>query len=135
MARRKGDAAREHAKCICRILLEARPAGLGFSRLLTACELPPSQARDGLAMLRDQIAEAGRPPLVYSRRDKWYLFTADPNELESYEIFWVRVKLVQARRFINSTIIPHTRLAPDDKRVRLINTHITAVESALDLIA
>lgn len=135
MARRKGDAARKHAQCICRILLEARPAGLEFSQLLTACELTPSQARDGLAMLRDQIAEAGWPPLVYSRRNKWYAFTADPDELESYEIFWVRVKLVQVRRFINSTVIPHTKLSPDDKRVRYINTQITAVEATLDLIA
>ncbi|MER5950333.1 RacP protein [Streptomyces sp. NPDC001904] len=135
MARRKGDAARAHAACIYRILLETRPAGLEFPQILAACELTRSQVRDGLAMLRDQIAEQDWPPLVYSRRDKWYFFTADPDELESYEVMWVRARLTQVRRFINGTLIPHTRLAPDDKRVRFINSQITAVESTLDLIA
>ncbi|MFF0515533.1 RacP protein [Streptomyces sp. NPDC004250] len=103
--------------------------------MLVACELTRSQARDGLAMLRDQIAQQGWPSLVYSRRDKWYIVTADPDELESYEVMWVRARLTQVRRFINGTLIPHTKLAPDDKRVRFINTQITAVEATLDLIA
>lgn len=71
MPRRKGDAARRHAQCICRILMEARPAGLEFSQLLVACELSRHQARDGLAMLRDIITECGWPPLIYSRQEGW----------------------------------------------------------------
>ncbi|MER5951188.1 RacP protein [Streptomyces sp. NPDC001904] len=135
MARRKGDAARRHAECICRILLEARPAGLDFPQLLAACELTRYQARDGLAMLRDLIAERGWPPLVYSRLEGWYIFTADPDELESYEVLWVRGKLTQVRRFITSTLAPHAQLTPEDKRVRFMVTQINAVEATLDLIA
>ncbi|MFJ8827697.1 RacP protein [Streptomyces sp. NPDC102467] len=116
-------------------MLDARPAGLEFSQLLAACELTRSQARDGLAMLRDLITERGWPPLVYDRREGWYIFTADPEDLEVYEVSWVRVKLTEVRRFVTSTLAPHARLTPDDKRVRFIVTQINAVEATLDLIA
>ncbi|GHI40115.1 hypothetical protein [Streptomyces violascens] len=68
-SRRKGNAAEDHAGCIHRILMEARPAGLLFPQLVVACELTRHQARDGLAMLRDIIADNSWPTLVYSRLD------------------------------------------------------------------
>lgn len=120
-SRRRGDAARAHAQCLCRILLEARPAGLHFSRLRAACELTPSQTRSGLAMLRDLISERGWPPLIYTPHDG-YQFTADPVDLEVYETARVRVRvrvlLTEVRRLVTGTIAPHTVLAADDKRVR-----------------
>lgn len=132
--RRKGDAAREHARCISRILMEARPAGLHFPQLRIACELSPAQVRSGLAMLRDIITEMGWPPLVHSRADG-YMFTADPDELEQYEVAKVHEKLTEVRRLITATVGPHAKLAPDDKRVRHMITQLNSVESTLDLIA
>ncbi|MFI0242998.1 RacP protein [Streptomyces sp. NPDC016845] len=132
--RRKGDAARRHAECIYRILIEARPAGLRTPQLLAACELSRSQAEAGLAMLRDIITEMNWPPLIWTRVDG-YQFTADSDELERYEVAWLRVKVTEVRRFVTATLAPNARLAPDDKRVRLLVTHLTSVEAALDLIA
>ncbi|MCC9738342.1 RacP protein [Streptomyces sp. MNU89] len=133
-SRARGDAARAHARCICRILLEARPAGLLFPQLLAACELTPAQAWSGIAMLKDTIVDNGWPPLVVTRRDG-YLFTAAPDELESYEVAKIREKLTEVRRLITATVAPHAALAPDDKRVRHIVTQLNSVESTLDLIA
>ncbi|MFD6286325.1 RacP protein [Streptomyces sp. NPDC060205] len=133
-SRRRGDAARAHALCLCRILLEARPAGLHFPQLRAACELTPAQTRSGLAMLRDLITERGWPPLIYTRHEG-YQFTADPVELEIYETARVRVLLTEVRRLVTGTIAPHATLAPDDKRIRHIVTQLNAVESTLDLIA
>ncbi|WP_037897631.1 hypothetical protein [Streptomyces sp. NRRL S-920] len=65
----QGDAARRHAECIYRILMEARPAGLHIPQLLAAWELSQRQAEDGLAMLRDIITEMNWPPLIWTRVD------------------------------------------------------------------
>ncbi|WP_030786600.1 hypothetical protein [Streptomyces sp. NRRL S-920] len=133
-SRRKGDAARRHAECIRRILMEARPAGLDFGQLMAACELTRAQARDGLAMLRDTITRNGWLPLVYSRLDG-YMFTLDPDELERFEVSRIRELLTEARRLADATIAPHAAHAPQDKRVQYIVTQIRAVEATLDLIA
>ncbi|MFI1677353.1 RacP protein [Streptomyces sp. NPDC020607] len=132
--RRKGDAARRHAECICRILMEARPAGLHTPQLLAACELSRCQAEAGLAMLREIITEMNWPPLIWTRVDG-YQFTVDGDELERYEVAWVRVKVTEVRRFITATLAPNARLDPTDKRVRHIVTHLASVEATLDLIA
>ncbi|MFG3254779.1 RacP protein [Streptomyces sp. NPDC048172] len=131
--RRKGDAARRHAECIYRILMEVRPAGLHTPQLLAACELSRRQAQDGLAMLRDIITEMNWPPLIWTRVDG-YQFTSDGDELERYEVAWLRVKVTEVRRFITATLAPNARLPPDDKRVRVLVTHLTSVEATLDLI-
>ena len=133
--RRKGDAARRHAECIQRILMEARPAGLGFPQLLSACELSRHQGQDGLAMLRDIISERGWPPLIYSRAEGWYVFTVDPDELAVFEGSRLRELLTEARRLLSATIGPHAAAAPEDKRVRYMVTQLNSVEATLDLIA
>ncbi|MGW1278870.1 RacP protein [Streptomyces tsukubensis] len=115
--------------------MEARPAGLEFPQLGAACELTPSQVRSGLTMLRDTVTELGLPPLIYSRREGWYVFTIDPDELEVFEVGRIRELLTEARRLMTATVSPHAAAAPDDKRVRYIVTQLNAVEATLDLIA
>lgn len=72
-SRRQGDAARHHADTLRFVLFEARPAGLDFPQLVRASDLPPSQARSGLAALKDQAAENGWPPLTWSRQSGYRL--------------------------------------------------------------
>lgn len=134
-SRRRGDAARRHARSVAHVLMEARPAGLEFPQLGAACELTPSQVRSGLTMLRDTVTELGLPPLIYSRREGWYVFTIDPDELEVFEVGRIRELLTEARRLMTATVSPHAAAAPDDKRVRYIVTQLNAVEATLDLIA
>lgn len=102
---------------------------------MAACELPPRpvQARSVLAMLRDIITDRGWPPRVVSRQDG-YMFTADPDELERYEVAKVREKFTEVRRLFIGTVAPHARLARDDRRVRHIVTQLNSVESTLGLI-
>lgn len=66
---------------------------------MRATELTRSQVQSGMAMMRDG-----------------YQFTADPNELESYETVRVHVLLTEVRRLITGTIAPHAALDPEDKR-------------------
>ncbi|MFE9538151.1 hypothetical protein [Streptomyces sp. NPDC006691] len=72
--------------------------------------------------------------MIYSRADG-YQFTADPNELETYETARVHVLLTEVRRLITGTIAPHAALDPGDKRIRRIVAQLNSVESTLDLIA
>ncbi|MEV0116803.1 RacP protein [Streptomyces sp. NPDC050844] len=140
-SRHRGDAAREHAEAIWRALMQARPAGLHMPQLMRATELTRSQVQSGMAMMRDIISKKrdiiskkGWPPVIYTRADG-YQFTADPNELETYETARVHVLLTEVRRLITGTIAPHAALDPEDKRVRHIVAQLNSVESTLDLIA
>ncbi|MFI5808863.1 RacP protein [Streptomyces sp. NPDC051561] len=133
-SRRRGDAARDHAEAIWRALMQARPAGLHMPQLTRATELTRSQVCSGMAMMRDIITEKGWPPVIYTRADG-YQFTADPNELETYETTRVHTLLTEVRRLITGTIAPHAALDPQDKRVRHIVAQLNSVESTLDLIA
>ncbi|WP_199813354.1 hypothetical protein [Streptomyces aureocirculatus] len=72
--------------------------------------------------------------VIYTRAEG-YAFSADPNELESYETARVHVLLTEVRRLITGTIAPHAALDPEDKRVRHIVAQLNSVESTLDLIA
>ncbi|MEV8022933.1 RacP protein [Streptomyces sp. NPDC086554] len=133
-SRHRGDAARKHAEAIFRALMQARPAGLHMPQLMRATELTRSQVQSGMAMMRDIITKKGWPPVIYTRADG-YAFSADPNELESYETARVHVLLTEVRRLITGTIAPHAALDPEDKRVRHIVAQLNSVESTLDLIA
>ncbi|MGW6360129.1 RacP protein [Streptomyces sp. NPDC055092] len=133
-SRHRGDAAREHAEAIWRALMQARPAGLHMPQLMRATELTRSQVHSGMAMMRDTIPKKGRPPVIYTRADG-YQFTADPNELETYETARVHVLLAEVRRLITGTIAPRAALDPQDKRVRHIVAQLNSVKSTLDLIA
>ncbi|MFF6984414.1 RacP protein [Streptomyces sp. NPDC008343] len=108
--------------------------GLHFDQLRAACELPAAQTRSGLAVLRDIIDENSWPPLIYIRADG-YLFTADPDLLEAYEVGRVHMLLTEVRRLVTSTIGPNAKLAPDDKRVRYMVVQLNSFEANLDLIA
>ncbi|MFE3526884.1 RacP protein [Streptomyces sp. NPDC059161] len=133
-SRHRGDAARDHAEAIWRTLMQARPAGLHMPQLMRATELTRSQVHSGMAMMRDIITKKGWPPVIYTRADG-YQFTADPNDLESYETARVHVLLTEVRRLITGTIAPHAAVDPEDKRVRHIVAQLNSVESTLDLIA
>lgn len=133
-SRRRGDTARDHAEEIWKALRQARPAGLHMPQLMRATELTHSQVRSGMAMMRDIITQKGWPPVIYTRADG-YQFTADPDELESYETARVHVLLTEVRRLITGTIAPHAALDPEDKRIRHIVAQLNSVESTLDLIA
>ncbi|MFF4576073.1 hypothetical protein [Streptomyces sp. NPDC001410] len=80
--RRKGDAARSHADRIRKVLFEAQGVGLTLPQLMRATELTQSQVRAGLAMLRDQAAEKGWPPTVWTLTDG-YRSSGDPEVLRS----------------------------------------------------
>ncbi|WP_321170638.1 hypothetical protein [Streptomyces sp. Je 1-369] len=56
-------------------------------------------------MLRDSITDRGWPPLVLSGL-AGYMFTADPDELEHYEVAEVREKLTEVRRLLTATVAP-----------------------------
>ncbi|MEV0323062.1 RacP protein [Streptomyces sp. NPDC050658] len=86
------------------------------------------------AMLRDIITQRGWPSLIFSRLDG-YVFTADGDELERFEVSRIHELLTEARRLTTATVAPHAALAPDDERVRYIVTRLNAVEATLDLIA
>ncbi|MFD5074595.1 RacP protein [Streptomyces sp. NPDC058371] len=133
-SRHRGDAARSHAEAIWRVLMQARPAGLHTPQLTRATELTGSQVQSGMAVMRDLITKRGWPTVIYTRADG-YQFTADPNELETYETARVHVLLTEVRRLITGTIAPHAALDPEDKRVRHIVAQLNSVESTLDLIA
>lgn len=133
-SRHRGDAAREHAEAIWKALKQARPAGLHTPQLMRTTELTRSQVQSGMAMMRDITTKKGWPPVIYTRADG-YQFTADPNELESYETARVHVLLTEVRRPITGTIAPHAALDPEDKRIRHIVAQLNSVESTLELIA
>ncbi|RPK33135.1 RacP protein [Streptomyces sp. ADI93-02] len=133
-SRRRGDAARRHADTIRFVLFEARPAGLLFHQLTRASGLSASQARSGLAALRDEAASKGWPPLIWTRADGYQL-GAERAALEAYERAVVRAKLTECRRFITGTVAPHAAAHPNDKWVRHIVAQLNSIESTLDLIA
>ncbi|MFF0220280.1 RacP protein [Streptomyces vinaceus] len=132
--RRRSAAAERHADTVRLVLFEARPAGLAFGQLVRSSELSPSQARAGLACLRDTIAERGWPPLIWTRPDG-YRFCSDPHELQAYEVAVIREKLTEIRRFITSVVAPHTVLQPKGRWIRHLHTQLNSVESTLDVIA
>lgn len=93
-----------------------------------------SQARSGLACLRDTIAEQGWPPLIWTRPDG-YRSCSDPAELQAYEVAVIREKLSEIRRFITAVVAPHAALQRKGRWVRHLNTQLNSVESTLDVIA
>ncbi|MFJ9900507.1 RacP protein [Streptomyces sp. NPDC091280] len=133
-SRRLSAASLRHADTIRFVLFEARPAGLTFPQLLRASELTPSQARAGLAHLRDTITERGWPPLIWTKKDG-YRFCSDPAELQAYELVVIREKLTEIRRFISAVVAPHAALQPKGRWIRHLHTQFTSVESTLDVIA
>ncbi|MFD7499355.1 RacP protein [Streptomyces sp. NPDC059832] len=94
----------------------------------------PSQARAGLACLRDIIAEHDWPPLIWTRTDG-YKFCSDPAELQAYEVAVIREKLTEIRRFITGVVAPHAALQPKGRWIKHLNTQLSSVESTLDVIA
>lgn len=132
-SRRKGDAARSHADRIRRVLFEAQGVGLTLPQLMRACELTQSQVRSGLAMLRDQAAEKGWPPVVWTLAEG-YRFSGDPEVLRTYEIGEIHEHLVEIRRLMTGTVAPHAALHPADKWIAYLVTQLAAVESTLDLL-
>ncbi|MFE7129698.1 hypothetical protein ACFVIM_02450 [Streptomyces sp. NPDC057638] len=52
-----------------------------------------------------------------------------------FEIGRIRELLTEARRLLTATVAQHAAAAPEDKRVRYIDTRLKAVEATLDLIA
>ncbi|MFF1419252.1 RacP protein [Streptomyces sp. NPDC058280] len=133
-SRRRGDAARRHGDTVRFVLFEARPAGLLFHQLVRASDLSPSQVRSGIAALKDQAAEKGWPPLIWTRADG-YRLGAERAELEACERAVVSEKLTQFRRFITGTVAPHASAHPGDKWVKHIVAQLNSIESTLDLIA
>ncbi|MFD4376610.1 RacP protein [Streptomyces sp. NPDC058486] len=131
---RKSPAASRHADTVRFILFEARPAGLTFDQLVRSSELSASQARSGLACLRDTITEQGWPPLIWTRSDG-YKFCSDAAELQAYEVSVIREKLTEIRRFITGVVAPHAALAPKGRWIKHLNTQLNSVESTLDVIA
>lgn len=127
-SRRRGDAARRHADTLRFVLFEARPAGLEFPQLVRASDLTPSQVRSGLAVLKDQAAEKGWPPLTWNRATGYQL-GAERTVLEAFERAVVREKLTEFRRFITGTVAH-----PGDKWVKHIVAQLNSIESTLDLI-
>lgn len=132
-SRRRGEAARRHADTLRFVLFEARPAGLLFHQLVRASELSPSQARAGLACLRDIIAENGWPPLIWTRADGYQL-GAEPAALQAHERAVLIEKLTEFRRFITGTVAPHAAAHPGDKWVKHIVAQLNSIESTLDLV-
>ncbi|GGS45963.1 hypothetical protein GCM10010221_51270 [Streptomyces parvus] len=53
---RKGDAARRRGDTVRFVLLEDRPAGLGFGQFVRARDLSAYQVRSGLGALKDEAA-------------------------------------------------------------------------------
>ncbi|WP_330334844.1 RacP protein [Streptomyces sp. NBC_00536] len=133
-SRRRSPAAQRHADTLRFVLFEARPAGLAFKQLVRSSELSTSQARSGLACLRDTITEHGWPPLIWTMADG-YKFCSDPAELQAYEVAVIREKLTEIRRFITGVVAPHAALQPKGRWVRHLNTQLNSVESTLDVIA
>ncbi|TDC76421.1 RacP protein [Streptomyces hainanensis] len=133
-SRRRGDAARRHADTIRFVLFEARPAGPEFHQLVRASDLSPHQVRSGLAALRDQAAEQGWPPLIWTRADGYQL-GAEQAALEAYERQVIGEKLTSFRRFITGTVAPHAAAHPRDKWIRHIVAQLNSIESTLDLMA
>ncbi|MFG3223938.1 RacP protein [Kitasatospora sp. NPDC048194] len=133
-SRRRSPAAERHADTVRKVLFEARPAGLAFDQLTRASSLSASQARAGLACLRDTIAERGWPPLIWTRADG-YRFCSDPVELQAYEAAVIRERLTEFRRFITGVVAPHFALQPKGRWVKHLNTQISSVESTLEMIA
>jgi hypothetical protein len=131
---RRSAASQRHADTIRFVLFEARPAGLTFVHLVRSSELTPSQARAGLACLRDIIAERSWPPLIWTKKDG-YRFCTDTDELQAYELAIVREKLTEIRRFITAVVGPHAALQPKGRWIRHLNTQLGSVESTLDIIA
>ncbi|MFF3159241.1 RacP protein [Streptomyces sp. NPDC057910] len=133
-SQRRSPAAERHADSVRFVLFEARPAGLTFDQLSRASKLSPSQARSGLACLRDIITEREWPPLIWTRADG-YRFCSDPVELQAYEVAVIREKLTEIRRFITAVVAPHAVLQPKGRWIKHLNTQLSSVESTLDVIA
>ncbi|PWK71289.1 hypothetical protein BCL76_104395 [Streptomyces sp. CG 926] len=133
-SQRQSPAASRHADTVRFILFEARPAGLTFDQLVRSSELSASQARSGLACLRDTITEHGWPPLIWTRADG-YKFCSDAAELQAYEVSVIREKLTEIRRFITGVVAPHAALQPKGRWIKHLNTQLSSVESTLDVIA
>ncbi|MCY0946557.1 RacP protein [Streptomyces antarcticus] len=131
---RKSPAAQRHADTVRYVLFEARPAGLTFDQLVRASALTRSQARSGLACLRDIITERGWPPLIWLRAEG-YKFCSDPVELQFYEVAVIREKLTEIRRFLTSVVAHHATLQPKGRWIKHLNTQLNSVESTLDVIA
>ncbi|GGZ21129.1 hypothetical protein GCM10010300_76200 [Streptomyces olivaceoviridis] len=131
---RRSAASQRHADVVRFVLFEARPAGLTFNQLVRSSELSPHQVRAGLACLRNIIAERGRPPLIWNRKDG-YKFCSEPSEMQAYEIAVIREKLTEIRRFITGVVAPHAALQPKGRWIRHLNTQLSSVESTLDVIA
>ncbi len=110
---RRSAASQRYADTIRFVLFEARPAALTFVRLVRSSELTPSQARAGLACLRDIIAERSWPPLIWTKKDG-YRFCTDTDELQAYELAIVREKLTEIRRFITAVVGSHAALQRRD---------------------
>ncbi|MGW0537873.1 RacP protein [Streptomyces sp. NPDC003032] len=130
----RSPAAQRHADSVRFVLFEARPAGLTFPQLVRSSELSPSQARLGLACLRDTIAERGWPPLIWTRADG-YRFCSDASALQAYEVSIIREKLTEIRRFITAVVAPHATLQPKGRWIKHLNTQLSSVESTLDVIS
>ncbi|MEV7189411.1 hypothetical protein [Kitasatospora sp. NPDC093102] len=60
---------------------------------------------------------------------------ASPVELQAYEVAVIREKLTEIRRFITGVVARHTVLQPKGRWIRHLNTQLSSVESALDVIA
>ncbi|MDW6066362.1 RacP protein [Streptomyces sp. FXJ1.4098] len=131
---RRSPAAQRHADTVRFVLFEARPADLTFHQLVRSSELSPSQARVGLACLRDIIAERGWPPLTWTRPDG-YKVCSDPAEAQAYQVAIIREKLTEIRRFITGVVAPHAVLQPKGRWTKHLNTQLRSVESTLDVIA
>jgi len=131
---RRSPTAERHAQTLRIALMEAAPAGLAFPQLMSVCELSRHQVRSGLGALRDICAERGWPPILWNRA-KGYRFSADADELEAWERAWAGVKTIQIRRMVTGTLAPHAKLFPKSRWVKYMLAQMTAVESALDMIA
>lgn len=131
---RRSPAAQRHADTIRFVLFEARPDGLAFAQLVRSSELSPSQARAGLACLRDIIAERGWPPLIWTRADG-YKFCSYPAELQAYEVAVIRERFTEIRRFITGVVAPHAVLQPKGRWIRHLNSQLSSVESTLEVIS
>ncbi|MFF9899221.1 RacP protein [Streptomyces longispororuber] len=132
-SRERGQTARRHADLLCGTPLEARPAGVHRPQLLRATSLTSSQARSGLATLRDQIATRGWPPLVWTRAEG-YLFPTDPDLLHLYEVAVFRRQLTELRRFLTAVVLPHAAHDPEDRWLRVALAQLNAMEASLGLI-
>ncbi|WP_436776485.1 hypothetical protein [Yinghuangia sp. YIM S09857] len=114
-------------------LLEARPAGLHMPHLTMATELSRSQARRGIAYLRDTAAELGLTPLIWDRMNG-YRFSSDPEDWVAYELRAFRKEMTAIRRIVTGCVIPHSLLRPDDEDVKLMLGQLTGVESGFEYL-